>query len=130
MVVDATQILHLNLATEFLLALTNERFVKRLTRIDGPSREAPPAIPISGQQEQDTSRLIGNHRMRAQSVPVVKSHVQPNSGLTGQVKLSSRGCGARAFSGTHSGGTQSALPSEPRLGDGRSYVRSRDSCRG
>ena len=81
MVVDATQILHLNIATEFLFALTNDRFVKRFAWIDGPSRQAPPSIPVSGPQEQHASGLIGDHRMRAQSIPVVESHLKQNPGL-------------------------------------------------
>jgi hypothetical protein len=47
----------------------------RLAWIDGPSREAPPSIPIRGLQEQHASGLVGDHRMCAQSVPVVESHL-------------------------------------------------------
>lgn len=80
MVVDATQILNLNLATEFLFALTNDRFMKGFAWIDGPSRQTPPAIPISGLQEQHASGVVGDHRMRAQSIPVVESHVEATQG--------------------------------------------------
>jgi hypothetical protein len=80
-VVDATQIPHLDLAIEFLFALTHHRFVKRFAWIDGPSRQAPPSIPISGLQEQHASGLVGDDRMCAQSVPVVESHLEPNLGL-------------------------------------------------
>jgi hypothetical protein len=71
----------MDLAIEFLFALTNDRFVKRFAWIDGPSRQAPPSIPISGLQEQHASGLVGDDRMCAQSVPVVESHLEPNSGL-------------------------------------------------
>jgi hypothetical protein len=78
MVVDTTQILHLNIATEFLFTLTNDCFVKRFPRIDGSSREPPPPLPIGGLQEQHAPGLVGDYRMCAQSVPIVKSHLKSN----------------------------------------------------